>query len=175
MQESVPCCAQICALDHDGDSHHWVRHPGGQPFIVIVIARLILCMQTYLMCPYSCTPWHSAQPMTCISLFPGSALSLRCKFPLVGSIFLPTMQVVGSAIAISLLSYGAVPLWAGVIVTAVASFVLLLLERLGVRYLEALFAVLIGLMAVAFGVMYVLAGVPTAEVLEGEACCPISA
>ncbi len=86
-----------------------------------------------------------------------------------------TMQVVGSAIAISLLSYGTVPLWAGVIVTAVASFVLLLLERLGVRYLEALFAVLIGLMAVAFGVMYVLAGVPTAEVLEGEACCPISA
>ena len=89
--------------------------------------------------------------------------------------FRPAMQVVGSAIAISLLSYGTVPLWAGVIVTAVASFVLLLLERLGVRYLEALFAVLIGLMAVAFGVMYVLAGVPTAEVLEGAACCPISA
>ena len=113
--------------------------------------------------------------MTCISFFPGSELFLRCKFLLVGSIFLPTMQVVGSAIAISLLSYGTVPLWAGVIVTAVASFVLLLLERLGVRYLEALFAVLIGLMAVAFGVMYVLAGVPTAEVLEGAACCPIPA
>ena len=78
-------------------------------------------------------------------------------------------QVVGSAIAISLLTYGAVPLWAGVIVTAVASFVLLLLERLGVRWLEALFAVFIGLMAVAFGVMYVLAGVPTARVLEGAA------
>ena len=76
-------------------------------------------------------------------------------------------QVVGSAIAISLLTYGAVPLWAGVIITAVASFVLLLLERLGVRWLEALFAVFIGLMAVAFGVMYVLAGVPTARVLEG--------
>ncbi len=77
------------------------------------------------------------------------------------------IQVVGSAIAITLLTYGAVPLWAGVIITAVASFVLLLLERLGVRWLEALFAVFIGLMAVAFGVMYVLAGVPTARVLEG--------
>ena len=51
------------------------------------------------------------------------------------------MQVVGSEMAISLLTYGAVPLWAGVIVTAFASFILLLLERLGVRYLEALFAV----------------------------------
>ena len=82
--------------------------------------------------------------------------------------YLPVhVQVVGSAIAITLLTYGAVPLWAGVIITAVASFVLLLLERLGVRWLEALFAVFIGLMAVAFGVMYVLAGVPTARVLEG--------
>jgi len=88
------------------------------------------------------------------------------------------MQVVGSAIAITLLTYGAVPLWAGVILTAFASFVLLLLERLGMRWLEALFAVLIGLMAVSFGVMYVLAGVPTAKVLEGKALmrsdCPRS-
>ncbi len=92
----------------------------------------------------------------------------------------------GSAIAVSLLTYGAVPLWAGVLITAVASFLLLLLERLGVRNLEALFAVLIGVMAVAFGVMYVLAGVPTADVIEGApshtvslpavvtATCPLS-
>ena len=78
------------------------------------------------------------------------------------------MQVVGSAIAISLLTYGAIPLWAGVIVTAVASFLLLLLERLGVRWLEALFAVLIGVMGLSFGIMYVLAGVPTVRVLEGK-------
>jgi hypothetical protein len=77
------------------------------------------------------------------------------------------VQVVGSAIAISLLTYGAIPLWAGVIVTAVASFVLLLLERVGVRWLEALFAVLIGVMGLSFGIMYILAGVPTVRVLEG--------
>jgi natural resistance-associated macrophage protein len=76
-------------------------------------------------------------------------------------------QVVGSAIAISLLTYNAVPLWAGVLITAVASFLLLLLEQAGVRFLEAVFAVLIGTMAAAFGVMYVLAGVPTAEVAKG--------
>ena len=76
-------------------------------------------------------------------------------------------QVVGSAIAISLLTYNAVPLWAGVVITAVASFLLLLLEQAGVRFLEAVFAVLIGTMAVSFGIMYVLAGVPTAKVVEG--------
>ena len=78
-------------------------------------------------------------------------------------------QVVGSAIAISLLTYNAVPLWAGVLITAVASFLLLLLEQAGVRLLEAVFAVLIGTMALSFGVMYVLAGVPTARVVEGGA------
>ena len=79
-------------------------------------------------------------------------------------------QVIGCAIALSLLTYGAVPLWAGVLVTAVDSFALLLIERLGVRNLEAVFAVLITTMAASFGVMYVLAGVPTAEVAEGAHC-----
>jgi len=51
----------------------------------------------------------------------------------------------------------------------VDSFALLLIERLGVRNLEAVFAVLITVMAGSFGVMYVLAGVPTAEVAEGAA------
>ena len=39
---------------------------------------------------------------------------------------------------------------------------------------QALFAVFIGLMAVAFGVMYVLAGVPTARVLEGATPAALS-
>ena len=46
----------------------------------------------------------------------------------------------------------------------------LLLGQAGVRNLEALFAILIGTMAASFGVMYVLAGVPTASVVEGALC-----
>lgn len=45
-----------------------------------------------------------------------------------------------------LLTRGAVPLWAGILLSAVASFLLLLVERLGVRHLETLFAVLISIM-----------------------------
>ncbi|CAL8465341.1 g4876 [Coccomyxa elongata] len=97
-------------------------------------------------------------------VFPRYILWIMMEIAIIGS---DIQEVVGSAIAVSLLTYGAVPLWAGVLITAVASFLLLLLERLGVRHLEALFAVLIGVMAVAFGVMYVLAGVPTADVIEG--------
>lgn len=54
--------------------------------------------------------------------------------------------MIGSAIAILLLTRGAVPLWGGILVSAGASFLLLLVERLGVRHLEALFALLIATM-----------------------------
>ena len=41
-------------------------------------------------------------------------------------------------------------------------------ERLGVRHLEAVFGGLISVMAISFGVMYFIAGVPTSEVIEGS-------
>ena len=55
-------------------------------------------------------------------------------------------EVIGSAIAISLLSRGAVPLWAGVLATGASAFLLLFVERWGHRALEALFGGLIGVM-----------------------------
>ncbi|KAA3457443.1 metal transporter Nramp6-like [Gossypium australe] len=67
-------------------------------------------------------------------------------------------EVIGSAIAIKILSNGAIPLWAGVIITAcdwsVSFFIFLFLENYGVRKLEAFFAVLIATMAVSFAWMF---------------------
>ena len=74
-------------------------------------------------------------------------------------------EVIGSAIAIQLLTGGVVPLWGGVLITGVDTFVLLLLERFGVRKLEAFFAVLVATMTASFGVMYVQAGANTGELL----------
>lgn len=54
------------------------------------------------------------------------------------------------------------------IITAVDSFLLLLIDRIGVRHLEALFGVLVGVMAIAFGVMFADAGVDIGQVLEGN-------
>ena len=50
----------------------------------------------------------------------------------------------GSAIALALLSGGRLPLWAGVLLTAVCSFTLLFIERFGIRLLEAFFGLLVG-------------------------------
>ncbi|XP_010538133.1 PREDICTED: metal transporter Nramp2-like [Tarenaya hassleriana] len=63
-------------------------------------------------------------------------------------------EVIGSAIAIQILSRGVLPLWAGVVITASDCFAFLFLENYGVRKLEAVFAVLIATMAMSFAWMF---------------------
>lgn len=59
-------------------------------------------------------------------------------------------EVVGSAIAIYLLTNGAVPVWVGCIITGMDTFTFLAVHYLGVRYLEALITILIGTMGISF-------------------------
>jgi natural resistance-associated macrophage protein 2 len=91
-------------------------------------------------------------------------LWLMTEVAIIGS---DIQEVIGSAIAIQLLSNSAVPLWAGVLITGVDTFFLLFLEKLGARKLEAFFGVLVATMTASFGVMYVKAKCPTADVLLG--------
>lgn len=93
------------------------------------------------------------------------ALWVMTEIAIIGS---DIQEVIGSAIAILLLTNGRVPVWAGVLITAVDSFAILLVERLGIRILEAVFGGLISVMSVSFGVMYFWAEVPTGRVLHGE-------
>ncbi|PWA56302.1 metal transporter Nramp2 [Artemisia annua] len=63
-------------------------------------------------------------------------------------------EVIGSAIAIKILSNGDVPLWAGVLITALDCFIFLFLENYGVRKLEAAFACFISIMGLSFSWMF---------------------
>ncbi|CAH9144883.1 unnamed protein product [Cuscuta epithymum] len=76
-------------------------------------------------------------------------------------------EVIGSAIAIKILSRGVIPLWAGVVITASDCFLILVLENYGVRKLEAVFAVLISTMAFAFAWMFGDARPSGRELLTG--------
>ncbi|KOM32382.1 hypothetical protein LR48_Vigan01g193800 [Vigna angularis] len=93
-------------------------------------------------------------------------LWIMAELALIGS---DIQEVIGSAIAIRILSRGVVPLWAGVVITAldwryctdIRKYKVLAtimnrfyLENYGVRTLEALFAVLIGVMAISFAWMF---------------------
>ncbi|KAJ1399122.1 START-like domain superfamily [Sesbania bispinosa] len=76
-------------------------------------------------------------------------------------------EVIGSAIAIRILSNGLVPLWAGVVIIALDCFIFLFLENYGLRSLEAFFAVLIVIMALAFAWMFGEAKPSGKELLPG--------
>ncbi|EFJ51763.1 hypothetical protein VOLCADRAFT_56724, partial [Volvox carteri f. nagariensis] len=95
---------------------------------------------------------------------PRIALWLMAEIAIIGS---DIQEVIGSAIALSLLSGGRLPLWAGVLLTAADSFALLFIERLGIRVLEGFFAGMVGVMVGTFGVMYGRAGVPLEQVARG--------
>ncbi|KAF8692302.1 hypothetical protein HU200_039911 [Digitaria exilis] len=79
------------------------------------------------------------------------ALWLMAEVAMVGA---DIQEVIGSAIAIKILSRGYLPLWAGVVITALDCFIFLSLENYGVRKLEAVFAILIATMAVSFAWMF---------------------
>ncbi|GFZ18798.1 NRAMP metal ion transporter 2 [Actinidia rufa] len=81
----------------------------------------------------------------------GLVLWAMAELALIGA---DIQEVIGSAIAIKILSNGVVPLWAGVVITACDCFVFLFLENYGVRKLEAVFAVLIATMGLSFAWMF---------------------
>ncbi|KAD0767442.1 hypothetical protein E3N88_43738 [Mikania micrantha] len=76
-------------------------------------------------------------------------------------------EVIGSAIALKILTKGFLPLWAGVLITAIDCFIFLLLENYNVRKLEALFAFLIAVMAVSFAWMFAETKPNAKELLVG--------
>lgn len=90
----------------------------------------------------------------CRDEYPNWARMLLWVMAEVALIGADIQEVIGSAIAIKILTNGVLPLWAGVIITALDCFIFLFLENYGVRKLEALFAILIATMTVAFAWMF---------------------
>ncbi|KAL3836662.1 hypothetical protein ACJMK2_022084 [Sinanodonta woodiana] len=78
-----------------------------------------------------------------------------------------TQEVIGSAIAINLLSNGVVPIWAGVLITGVDTFTFLLMENYGLRKLEAFVGFLITLMALSFMYIYIRITPDQGDILIG--------
>ncbi|XP_030921473.1 natural resistance-associated macrophage protein 2-like [Geospiza fortis] len=76
-------------------------------------------------------------------------------------------EVIGSAIAINLLSVGRIPLWGGVLITIADTFVFLFLDKYGLRKLEAFFGLLITIMALTFGYEYITVKPSQEKLLRG--------
>ena len=95
---------------------------------------------------------------------PRILLWLMVEIAIIGS---DMQEVIGTAIAIYVLSNKSIPLWGGVIITVLDTFTFLFLDKYGLRKLELFFGLLITVMAVTFGYEYVIVGPDQASVVEG--------
>ncbi|XP_036335643.1 protein Malvolio isoform X2 [Rhagoletis pomonella] len=96
--------------------------------------------------------------------FPRIILWIMIEIAIIGS---DMQEVIGTAIAIYLLSNKIVPLWGGVLITIVDTFTFLFLDKYGLRKLEFLFGFLITVMAVTFGYEYIVSAPSQSEVMIG--------
>uniref|UniRef100_A0A914EPZ3 Uncharacterized protein n=1 Tax=Acrobeloides nanus TaxID=290746 RepID=A0A914EPZ3_9BILA len=79
---------------------------------------------------------------------PRVILWIMVEIAIIGS---DMQEVIGTAIALYLLSNKAIPLWAGVLITICDTFTFLFLDKYGIRRFEFFFCFLISTMAVTFG------------------------
>ncbi|XP_071537627.1 natural resistance-associated macrophage protein 2 isoform X1 [Panulirus ornatus] len=97
-------------------------------------------------------------------LIPRLLVWIMVEIAIIGS---DMQEVIGTSIALYLLSNKAIPLWGGVLITVADTFTFLALDRYGLRKLEAFFGFLILVMAITFGYEYGVAKPDQLEVLRG--------
>jgi NRAMP (natural resistance-associated macrophage protein)-like metal ion transporter len=98
------------------------------------------------------------------SFYPRIGLWLMMELAIIGS---DIQEVIGSAYAINLLSQNTIPIWGGVLITGLDTFTFLFMEMYSLRNLEALFGLLVSMMAVSFWYFYVTIWPDPASVVEG--------
>lgn len=86
----------------------------------------------------------------------------------VGILTCDMVEVIGGACALSALSGGAIPMWAGVLITGATAFMCLALESVGMRYLEFLLMLFIACMSGTFLYLFVDTHVDYIATLKGE-------
>ncbi|XP_024884563.1 protein Malvolio isoform X1 [Temnothorax curvispinosus] len=95
---------------------------------------------------------------------PRFILWIMIEIAIIGS---DMQEVIGTAIALYLLSNKAIPIWGGVLITVVDTFTFLFLDKYGLRKLEFFFGFLIMIMAVTFGYEYVVSEPSQIDVISG--------
>lgn len=98
------------------------------------------------------------------ALLPRLGLWIAMELAIIGA---DIQEVIGSAIALNIISQGTLPLWMGCLITAIDTFTFLFLESYGLRYLEGFFGFLIMMMVGMFGWMYIAVKPVQAEVVKG--------
>ncbi|XP_025093172.1 natural resistance-associated macrophage protein 2-like [Pomacea canaliculata] len=96
--------------------------------------------------------------------FPRVLLWIMVEIAIIGS---DIQEVIGTSIAFYLLSDGKIPLYGGALITIADTFTFLLLDKYGLRKLEAFFCTLITIMAITFGYEYIVVAPNQRDVVKG--------
>ncbi|XP_072749020.1 protein Malvolio isoform X3 [Anoplolepis gracilipes] len=95
---------------------------------------------------------------------PRFILWIMIEIAIIGS---DMQEVIGTAIALYLLSNKAIPIWGGVLITVIDTFTFLFLDKYGLRKLELFFGLLISVMGVTFGYEYIVSEPSQIDVITG--------
>ncbi|KAL3270632.1 hypothetical protein HHI36_021164 [Cryptolaemus montrouzieri] len=95
---------------------------------------------------------------------PRVLLWLMIEIAIIGS---DMQEVIGTAVALYLLSNKWIAIWQGVLITIVDTFTFLFLDKYGLRKLELVFGTLITVMGVSFGYEYVISKPNHYELFQG--------
>ncbi len=137
---------------------------------VIMLSNLMAILLQSLAARLGIATGHDLA-QACRAYFPRSVnilLWLACEVAIIAC---DLAEVIGTAIALQLL-FG-MPLLLGACLSALDAILLLLLMRLGFRWLEAFVMALLGLIAVCFGFQIAAASPPIAAVMKGFLPSPV--
>uniref|UniRef100_A0A1I7SR14 Protein Malvolio n=2 Tax=Bursaphelenchus xylophilus TaxID=6326 RepID=A0A1I7SR14_BURXY len=96
--------------------------------------------------------------------WPRYALWIMVEIAIIGS---DMQEVIGTAVAIYMLSYGKVSLLFGVLITMLDTLTFLFIDHFGFRKLEGFFAFLIALMAITFGFEFFMVQPDAVDLAKG--------
>jgi manganese transport protein len=147
------------ATDLDGGAHF-----GYQLLWVLVMSNLMAILLQSLSAKLGIVTGRDLA-QACRETYPRSvniALWILCEIAIVAC---DLAEVLGAAIALNLLFH--IPLLIAVMITALDILLVLWLQKLGIRYLEALVLALIGIIAVCFGAEIFMAKPSVTGVLSG--------
>ncbi|MBN9317943.1 MAG: Nramp family divalent metal transporter [Devosia sp.] len=139
----------------------------GYTLLVVALVSNIMAIILQSLCARLAIASGRDLAQACRDAFPRPVAFVLWLLAEIAIIATDIAEVIGTAIGLNLI-FG-IPLELGVVITAIDVFLILYLQKLGFRWVEALVITLLGVIAVCFGVQIVLADPNWGDVIRGFA------
>ncbi|MEI4480927.1 MULTISPECIES: Nramp family divalent metal transporter [Phyllobacterium] len=139
----------------------------GYTLLVVALVSNIMAIVLQALCARLAIGSGRDLAQACRDAFPRPVAYILWFLAEIAIIATDIAEVIGTAIGLNLI-FG-IPLEIGVLITALDVFLILYLQKLGFRWVEALVITLLGVIAVCFGIQIFLADPVWGEVIKGFA------